>query len=160
MKRRGYAYYVQQFLRRYPEVAAALRARDAYVVVFAPERHFEELPSPERVARHTRLALEEAERALPPRPGVPLFVAEGAGCYFYRALLPEHLLGGNEKKEPSAKPPPLVGLRASRGIFVGFVEAGEGGATFYDPNGRHGGWEAAREMVMEQLATLDDGMAR
>src|SRR4051794_11583743 len=91
--RRG-AFFVESFLGRYPEVAAALRAAGAYVVVFAPARDLEGMddsrdPSAESVARRARLALEEAERALAPRPGVPVFVAEGAGCYFHRALLGE-----------------------------------------------------------------------
>ncbi len=89
--RRG-AYFVKSFLQRYPEVAAALRGAGAYVVVFAPEPDLEELedsqarPSAESVARRTRLALQEAEHTVALRPGVPVFVAEGVGCYFHVAL--------------------------------------------------------------------------
>lgn len=142
----GGAYFVERFLERYPDVAAALRAAGAYLVVFAPARDLENdelghsVPSAESVARRTRLALDEAERALPPRPGVPVFVAEGSGCYFHRALHGERA--------------PLLGLRSSRGLFAGFVECGEGGATFFAPDGGHGGWEMARDRVMEQIATL------
>lgn len=142
------AYFVKSFLQRYPEVAAALRGAGAYVVVFAPEPDLEEMegsqarPSAESVARRTRLALQEAEQTLAPRPGVPVFVAEGVGCYFHLALQGERA--------------PLVGLRASRGLFVGFVECGEGGAIFFAPDGREGRWETARDVVMEHVATLGD----
>lgn len=139
LRLRGNDFFVGLFLRKYPEVAAAIRAAGAYVVVFAPDYDLEaiehsRIPTAESVTRRTRLALEEAERAVSARPGVPLFVACDSGCYFYRALLGEDA--------------PLVGLTAQRGPFVGFVECGEGGATFYAPDGRHGAWELARDVVM------------
>jgi hypothetical protein len=150
----GHVSFVQQFLRRYPEVAAALRARGAYVVVFSPDRYVDELddePTPEGVARRTRLALEEAERAVPPGPGVPVFVAANWGCYFSLALLPADVLCWYRGKDLPREEPPLRGLRPSHGILAGYVEMGEGGATFYAPDGRQGTWELARETVMGEL---------
>lgn len=141
----GNTFFVERFLRMYPEVARVLRAAGAYIVVFAPAPWMEELegspmPSPEIVARRTRLALEDAVRAVAARSGVPVFVAAGAGCYFYLAVLGEA--------------PPLIGVKASRGLFVGFVDCGEGGANFFAPDGREGPWEVVRDLVMEQIERL------
>lgn len=139
---RPYDHFVGRFLERYPDVAAAIDAAGGFVVVFSPARSFEEDEelSPEVITERVRLGLAEAEREVAGREGVPVFVCETVGIPLFLVLEGEN--------------PLLTGLTPGRGVLAGYVMCGEGGAVYYAPDGRHGSWEGARAMVLEQIALL------
>jgi hypothetical protein len=140
-------FMIESFLRRYPDIAAAIEAAGAFVVVSSPPleaEDFDESPSLPRFLERVAHALEEAERALPARPGWPLHV-----CYASGSVLPRGpgiwALGEVTSLVP----------RPARGAFAGFVIGGEGGAIYFTPSGQEGGgWEGARALVLAELHRL------
>lgn len=142
----GLGWWVKEFLRLYPDVAAAIHSAGAYVVVFSPAMQpedFDEYPAPGVFLERVRRALDEAEHTLPPSDEWPLYVCDPRGLGFPAAIL---------KREEGSVP---ISVRPRRGAFAGFVFAGDGGAFYVTQGGRDAlYWDRAHELVLEELPEL------
>ncbi len=144
------SFFVDAFLRRYPEIADRLEASGTRIVVFGLRPFFEDDrdgPTPEQVTEGFRAALEAAEQVA--TPGSVLFVGQCHAGALLRALEADGA-GGQS---------PLLELSPRRGALVGFIGPGEGGAIFVTPDGTTamGSWDRTRDLVLARLASLLPG---